>query len=114
MKLTNLKMAAVAAGLFIGSSLTASAQGPYAKIGVGYQFGTGAVTQTQISGNQIERVKLHYGKGVVGNAALGYMFNPNIGAELGFGYLAGGKNEIKSVYSNRVENDTYYSRMLLI
>ena len=114
MKLSNLKKVAIAASLFIGSTLAANAQGPYAKLGAGYQFGMGSATQTQISGNQVERVKLNYGKGVVGNLAVGYMFNPNIGAELGFGYLAGAKTETKSVYSNRVENNINYSRMLLI
>lgn len=114
MKFTNLKKVAIAASLFIGSTLAANAQGPYAKLGLGYQFGMGSATQTQYSGSQIERVKLNYGKGVVANFALGYMFNPNIGAELGFGYLAGDKNETKSVYSNRVENNVNYSRMLLI
>ncbi|MFC5270965.1 outer membrane beta-barrel protein [Adhaeribacter terreus] len=114
MKLGNIKKVALAATLSLGLSVAANAQGAYAKLGAGYQFGMGSATQMQVTGSQTERIKLNYGKGVAGNLALGYMFNPNIGAELGLGYLAGAKNETKNVYGNRVEDDTYYSRMLLI
>ena len=114
MKFTNLKKAALAAGLFIGFSVAANAQGPYAKLGLGYNFASGGETLEQRNANQREQIKLNYGQGVVGQAALGYMFNPNIGAELGFGYLAGAKTETKSVYNNRVENHTYHARMVLL
>lgn len=114
MKFNSIKKAALAAGLFFGVTAAAQAQGPYARLGAGYNFAMGSETKIQQNGNQAERIKLNYGKGVTGNLGLGYMFNPNLGAEIGFSYLAGEKTEVKSVYNNRVENDAFYSRMLLI
>jgi len=114
MNLLNFKKAVIAAGLFFGVTAAASAQNAYVKLGVGYQFGVGSGTEPQYTGSQVTRVKLNYGKGVTGNLALGYMFNPNIGAELGIGYLSGDKTELQSVYNNRVENYTNFSRMLLL
>lgn len=114
MKFYNLKKAAAAFGLILGLSANAQAQGPYAKLGLGYQFGMGGTTEAKQTGTQVEGIKLNYGKGLTGNLALGYMFSPNIGAELGFGYLTGRETEVQSVFNNRVENNLYSSRMFLL
>lgn len=90
-------------------SLIANAQsdkGFYASVNTGYNIGTGNVdrynsmilgignsTQIDASTYQIEYLKINFGKGLNAGATLGYMFNKNMGFELGVNYLFGGKNE---------------------
>ncbi len=114
MKLMRVKKMILAASLSIGCTAAAFAQGPYLKLGAGYQFGMGGSNEFQRTSSMQERVKVSYGKGVVGNAGIGYMFNENLGAELGIGYLASAKTNTKSVYGNLVESKEFYSRMLLL
>jgi hypothetical protein len=108
----SLKFAAM--GLtFSCLSGTVMAQGTYAKLGVGYNFGMGSEIAFQGTSNtnytgtgaptevtNFERVNISYGKGLVLGGTLGYMFNNNIGAELGISYLAGGENKLENSETN--------------
>lgn len=83
------------------------AQGIYVTINTGYGFGAAAAnvpgftnytetTAPNSKGESIttttnEQIKVSLGKGVNFGGAVGYMFNKNIGAELGISYLIGGK-----------------------
>ncbi len=101
MNKTNLK----ALVMIVAISMFASnlfAQGAYAKFGFGYglSFGTRTATSYTLSTttNNQEAVNFTLGKGLNIEGAFGYMFNKNIGAELGISYLIGGKTEIISSY----------------
>ncbi|MEO8760897.1 MAG: outer membrane beta-barrel protein [Bacteroidia bacterium] len=89
----------------------ASAQGLYAGLNGGYGFNLAsqnlAVNNANGNGtsNSYELVKGSFGKGVNFGANVGYMFNKNIGAELGISYLLGSKFE--STFSKGVN---YYTR----
>lgn len=107
MKRTKLKslLALVAMGMF---ALTASAQGPYINLNLGYGFGMGSsnvnnytyVQKTPGHTSISENKDLSFGKGLNFGGAIGYMFNKNIGLELGLSYLMGGTTEI-------ISNQTY-------
>lgn len=88
-------------------SLTTEAQirkGAYASFDMGYNIGTNTntnvyygeflmfanTTQTTTT-NTLETIKLSLGKGFSFGGNFGYMFTKNIGAEIGFHYLSGGK-----------------------
>ena len=87
-------------------SNTLFAQGAYVKINTGYginmsssnlQKQSGASTSSSNSISQtIEAVNYSLGKGLNFGGAFGYMFNKNIGAELGISYLLGGTTKIVS------------------
>ncbi|MFZ4797712.1 MAG: outer membrane beta-barrel protein [Bacteroidia bacterium] len=98
-------------------SINSFAQSLYVKLNAGYNWGiasningsnssqTGTVTTN-------EKVNISFGKGVNICGAVGYMFNKNIGAELGINYLIGGttENSIKSSSNSSLNN---YSSTLL-
>lgn len=84
MKKLSLTLAAVAA---IGVS-TASAQF-YVKAGIGYSIGIGGNAEYNTTQNSSTYAPLSYANGVTPILGLGYMFNPNIGFELGAAYLIG-------------------------
>lgn len=99
---------ALLAGVTMFAASHAEAQKSYVKIGGGYNFGLGseimykATETTNYSGNgspshsaELERIDVNWGKGAVGGAALGYMFNKNIGLEIGVNYLKGSKTEFE-------------------
>ena len=88
-------------------SNTLFAQGAYVKINAGYGFIMSSIvaqnySQTITSSppntytNTVEAVNLSLGKGLNFGGAFGYMFNKNIGAELGISYLLGGTTKIVS------------------
>ena len=64
--------------------------------------------------NTNEQVNLSFGKGLNVGGALGYMFNNNIGAELGVSYLIGGKSKAKDIYTGGTTDYTLSSKMLRI
>ncbi len=113
MKLTSKIKLALGAGIFCFCSLQATAQNAYVKLGGGYNFGIGSTIayktteHTSYSGTgaptgsiEFERVNINHGKGGVFGGAFGYMFNNNIGFEVGVNYLAGSKNEVEDKETN--------------
>ena len=98
-------------------------QGIYAKISAGYglqmssqnidyfnftNFSIDTASSTQ------EQVKTSLGKGFVVEGAVGYMFNKNIGTELGVSYLLGAKTQtIQTLYGSR-RNNSLSANMLRI
>lgn len=102
------------------------AQGTYLQFNVGYGLGLGSQTiSNSTSANSgsgttgtDEAVSLSFGKGVSAGGAIGYMFNNNLGAELGISYLFGGKTETKDVTvttsGNSTRINTYSSKMVRI
>lgn len=121
--------AALAGGLFLAQT-EAKAQGAYVKLGGAYNIGVASernynetATQTTSATNNTfkvsyEKVNVNYGKGIAAGGTIGYMFNEHLGAELGLGYLIGGKNEAKDTRTTNGNVETNESeassRMLLL
>ena len=98
-----------------------SATGFYIGLHGGYNFGIAKdygrwVNRTQqTSGWSEEAVGVSYGKGANFGLDLGYMFNKNIGAELGLDYLMGSKTEVTEKWTDgELEKYELYGKMLLI
>lgn len=104
-------------------SNTIFAQGTYVNINAGYglsmssqnlyffdfyNFTSGTNSYT------VEQVNVSLGKGLNIGGAFGYMFNKNIGAELGVSYLLGGKSKAKDTYTGSTSDYTLSSKMLRI
>ncbi|WP_394759392.1 outer membrane beta-barrel protein [Flavobacterium sp.] len=97
-------------------------QGPYASFNIGYNFANNAGTAYQYgelfdfyngtsttTSDSFELVKLSLGKGLNFSGQFGYMFNKNVGAEIGVGYLIGSEttatnSDINSFNSNTSTN----------
>jgi hypothetical protein len=106
-------------------TINLSAQGLYVNANVGYGFKLGS---TNISGftkvqeypgpsnNKETQINVSLGKGMNFGAAVGYMFNKNIGAELGVSYLLGLKTKAITDHSPSITMDetTMAGRMLRI
>jgi hypothetical protein len=94
------------------------AQGLYITANAGYGFGINKNNITNYSetatSHSYDKVRLSFGKGISIGGAIGYMFNKNMGAELGLSYLIGGKTKSTYVYTDDTENVTYYGKMLKI
>lgn len=110
------KLTLVFAICFFTSSLFA--QGAYVNINAGYGLGMGSFsssnrTQTTTS-TTYENVKISFGKGLDLGASFGYMFNKNIGAELGLSYLIGSKTTITDKSTNGTTEDNYSAKMFRI
>jgi outer membrane protein W len=133
-RLKTLKLA-FAAAILCCLSESAAAQKLYVKIGGGYNLGIGSVSGYKINrvisnddlnkapqvSERAQRVKINYGKGFNGSAAIGYMFNNRFGTELEAGYLAGGKNESSShtIFTSQpdqpfIRKYKLHARMLLL
>ncbi|MFC5270966.1 outer membrane beta-barrel protein [Adhaeribacter terreus] len=124
MKLRKLLRSTCLAGFVSLLSLSAYAQGAYVKLGGGYNFGIGSAstanvtrthtfdpqTNTSKISERVQRVKLNYGKGLIGNAAFGYMFNSHFGAEVEVSYLAGGENNSRYQLTFNTDPDKPYIR----
>ncbi len=99
MKTKHLIFSSILVGALSISSV--QAQGVYMGIGGGYGFAAGkqsffddyktTVTTTSTS-QTVTSHPFSLGKGINTGLYAGYMFNKNIGAELGIGYLIGSKN----------------------
>ncbi len=91
--------------MFTLSALQSTAQmkkGAYVGVNVGYNAGAGnanvdfldVMNSTNTSTiDESENIKFSFGKGINAGVSFGYMFNENIGAELGVQYLIGGKTK---------------------
>lgn len=99
----------------------ADAQNVYFGVGGGYATGLASQTmtfnETGFTNNEhfYETVKGTYGKGINFGMFAGYMFNPNISAEFGISYLAGGKTKRHYVKeSSGIEDLVLSAKMIRI
>ncbi|HLC82440.1 MAG TPA: outer membrane beta-barrel protein [Bacteroidia bacterium] len=85
------------------------AQGVYMGLGGGYGFAAGKQSffddyKTTVSATSTSQTNTSHpfslGKGVNAGLYAGYMFNKNVGAELGVSYLIGSKNVFTDEYTN--------------
>ncbi len=109
----NKKLLLMASLVFALSAEKTFAQGAYVNVGAGYgmslastSFGENA-TYPASSPSTHEGVKGSLGKGLNLGAGFGFMFNENVGAELGLNYLMGGKIE-STTTDNRLTPATVY------
>ena len=91
--------------MFTLSALQSTAQmkkGAYVGVNVGYNAGAGNAnvdfldvmnSSNTTTIDESENIKFSFGKGINAGISFGYMFNENIGAELGVQYLIGGKTK---------------------
>lgn len=109
--------------IFVGSLFASNlfAQGAYVNINAGYGFSMSSqnlfyfYNSTEGSNSYTEeQVNVSLGKGLNLGGAFGYMFNENIGAELGISYLSGGKSKAKDTYTNGTTEYNFSSKMLRI
>ena len=115
MKTKKLIAAVALCGPLLLSNL--QAQGLYLGLGVGYGFPAGkqadveqtSTTSGSVTTNEYTTKNLSLGKGINAGLYVGYMFNKNLGAELGISYLIGGKTTIndKSTGNNSSSTDEY-------
>ncbi len=117
-KLSILKMVLVSLLITVGS-LSAKSQGAYvsANLGYGFPMSSQAVEgYTNVSsGNNSttqEQIFLSFGKGLNFGGTFGYMFNKNVGAELGISYLMGGKTKATDDYSGGKTDYSFSGKML--
>lgn len=112
---TKLQLAIVIIAVLIGT--TTFAQGLYINAGAGYGFpaapyqmaenySSNSNTTGNTSDYEIVKGSGSFGKGLQAGAIIGYMFNPNVGAELGISYLFGGKIESKDDYHSEYYSST--------
>lgn len=95
-------------------------QGLFFSLNTGYNFGTSKQVgvlenSSQISGSneKKENVESSFGKGLNIGGAIGYMFNKNVGAELGINYLIGGKaTGTNTQLSGEITEESYNANML--
>lgn len=95
------------------------AQGPYINLNIGSGIGTSSQNLSwfynetrQNNFTTREQVNVSFGKGINIGGAFGYMFNENIGLEMGISYLFGGKTVSKDIYNNGTTDYTISSNML--
>lgn len=112
--------------VFTLSSVLVNAQakkGAYVGVNVGYNAAGGAAnlqslqnfTQTASSIYETENIKMSFGKGVSAGVNLGYMFNENLGFDLGINYLVGGKTNATSKQINGdYDKSTVSAKMIQI
>jgi outer membrane protein W len=102
---------------------TLYAQGPYVNLHTGYGLRMSSQNISFLSfenitsganSNTYEQIDVSLGKGLNLGGAIGYMFNKNIGAELGVSYLIGSKYEAKDEYVGGVRDLTLSAKMLRI
>jgi len=98
-------------------------QGAYVNINAGYGLNMSSQNlyyfdfYNSTSGSNsytYEQVNVSLGKGLNLGGAFGYMFNENIGVELGISYLLGGKSKAKNTYIGGTTDYTLSSKMLRI
>ncbi|MEZ5084556.1 MAG: outer membrane beta-barrel protein [Bacteroidales bacterium] len=118
MKKLNLFKGLIVIAMFVFFGNNIMAQGAYVNVNVGYALCMGATTFEDFynyTGGEnsatIEQVYLSLGKGFNFGGTIGYMFNDNVGAELGLSYLMGGKTEAKDQYTDGSDTYTLSSNM---
>jgi hypothetical protein len=112
--------------MFTLSSLQSAAQmkkGAYVGVNVGYNAAAGAanlenfqnVTQTSLTSRETENIKFSLGKGIAAGINVGYMFNENIGLDLGVQYLLGSKTKATDKdFSGDFSTQTISSKMIQV
>lgn len=106
----------------VASNQVMGSTGFYVGVHGGYNFGIAKdfgrwVNRTQQSGGgwSEEAVGVSYGKGANVGLDFGYMFNKNVGVELGVDYLKGGKTEVTEKWNDgETEKYEIYGQMLLV
>jgi opacity protein-like surface antigen len=116
-----MKKILISAALLLGLNSYSSAQGFYANLNLGYGFGMSSQnlpdfynykSSNSATGSfkmEYEQVDVSFGKGINLGGSLGYMFNKNIGAELGLSYLIGGKSKASDSYASGSSNEAILS-----
>jgi len=108
------KILMVLAISFVSSSMFA--QGAYVSLNAGYGLGTSKTSVenygfTNYTSNPdsytSEQIFLSLGSGITVNGAFGFMFNENLGAEVGVSYLLGSETEAEDIYSSGDGVSTY-------
>lgn len=96
-------------------------QGAYVNINAGYGANMGSQTldgfnnyTSTANSTTREQVYLSLGNGLNFGGAFGYMFNENIGAELGLSFLLGGKSTATDDYEDGTTDYNFSSNMLRI
>ncbi len=117
-KLLILKVVLVSLLITVGSASVKS-QGAYVSANLGFGFPMssqaveGYVNETSGSNSTTqEQIFLSFGKGLNFGGTFGYMFNKNVGAELGISYLMGGKTKATDDYSNGKTDYSFSGKML--
>lgn len=87
--------------------------------GYGLMISSGNLTNfysltTSSNSDTYKQVNLSLGKGINFGGAFGYMFNKNLGAELGISYLIGGKSKAQDIYPGGKTDYTLSAKMLRI
>jgi len=98
---------------------TVFAQGAYLDFNAGYGFSISSqnlvnfYNSTEIADSyNAEQVDISLGKGINAGATFGYMFNKNIGAELGISYLFGSETNAKNKYLDATTDYAISAKML--
>lgn len=109
--------------LSISSISKISAQNAYASLNIGYGFKSstqnisGFNNFSSNGGNSLrhyEQINLSLGRGAQLGGALGYMFNPHIGMELGLNYLIGAQTDATRSNNNGYTNYHYWANQFRI
>jgi hypothetical protein len=121
----NLQIAMLFISVFMGANTFA--QGLYINAGAGYGFPAACYLmeennnrsydgESSVNNWEIVKGSGSFGKGIQPGIIIGYMFNQNLGAELGISYLLGGKivstDEYHSVPYTWIEETTMSAKML--
>lgn len=89
-------------------------QGAYVALNLGYGLGASSQnigTYNSTSTNK-EQVNVSFGQGLNIGGTFGYMFNKNVGAELGISYLIGGSSTMQHSYTSSTTDYTFSASML--
>ncbi len=117
-KLSILKIVLVSLLITVGSASVKS-QGAYVSANLGFGFPMssqdieGFMNETSGSNSTTrEQIFMSFGKGFNFGGTFGYMFNKNVGAELGISYLMGGKTKAIYDYSGGKTDYSFSGKML--
>jgi opacity protein-like surface antigen len=110
-KLNEMKKILLSFVLIIGLNAFASAQGLYANLNFGYGFALSSQNipdfynytrkaSTVGYSRTYEQVNVSLGKGLNLGGTIGYMFNKNVGIDLGLSYLLGGQTKATDLYED--------------
>lgn len=92
----------VSDGVFDVDTFAVQTEGEYEWLDQTVTYTENGDLEGQYSVNQ-SVAKINLGKGLNFGVAFGYMFNDNIGAELGLGYFMGGKSSFSQEYKDEVD-----------
>jgi len=105
--------------LLTAGSVSVKSQGAYVSANLGFGFPMssqdieGFMNETSGSNSTTrEQIFMSFGKGLNFGGTFGYMFNKNVGAELGISYLMGGKTKATDDYSDGKTDYSFSGKML--